>query len=111
MWMVAARHEGPGNPNWFLQAYDLHQTDKPALKIDITRKFQGGSARLHFAIDNHVLWLAINGRLYYFDPSTGQELGNLSIGNQVESMGFDGSSLWVLSIDQGLVQIALPWAP
>jgi hypothetical protein len=111
MWLVAARHEAPGNPNWFLQAYDIHKTDQPALKIDITRKFQGGNAQLFFAVDNRVLWLSINEILYYFDLSTGQELGSLPIGYHTEGIGFDGQSLWVLNLEQGLVQVALPWAP
>ncbi len=55
--------------------------------------------------------LSVEGTLYYFDSKIGQKIGELKVGEYVDSIGFDETSLWVLSSDAGLLQISLPWIP
>ena len=109
MWLVVRPN---GDPIYILDAYDIHKTDQPVLQINLTKEFKNTgsqSSQVYITTDNHVVWLSIVGKLYYFDLNTGQMLGSLSIGKQVMGMGFDGKSLWVLSNVDGLIQVSIPW--
>jgi hypothetical protein len=109
MWLVVRPN---GDPVYMLDAYDIQKTDRPAIQIDLTSKFQetdSQSSDVYLTADGTVLWLSLDGMLYYFDLVTGEELGSLAIGTHVMGIGFDGNSLWVLSNDDGLIQISIPW--
>jgi outer membrane protein assembly factor BamB len=109
MWLVVRPN---GDPIYILDAYDIHKTDQPVLQIDLTKEFKNTgsqSSTVYITTDTHVVWLSIEGKLYYFDLNTGQMLGSLSIGKHVMGMGFDGKSLWVLSNEDGLIQVSIPW--
>lgn len=107
MWLTAAYHAG-SEVSEFLDAYSLDQTSKPEIHVDVTKELLGhGNAIL--AADGRLVWMAVEGTLYYFDNQTGQKLGQLEAGEEIQSLGYDGASLWVLSQDAGLLQIALPW--
>jgi hypothetical protein len=109
IWLVVRPN---GDPIYILDAYDIHKSDQPVLQVDLTKEFKetdSQSSDVYITTDNHVGWLSIVGKLYYFDLKTGQMLGSLPIGEHVMGMGFDGQSLWVLSNEDGLIQISLPW--
>lgn len=109
MWLVVRPN---GDPVYMLDAYDIQKTDRPALQIDLTGKFQATdsqSSDVYLTTDGTLLWLCLDGMIYYFDLVTGEELGSLAIGKHVMGIGFDGNSLWVLSNDDGLIQVSVPW--
>ncbi len=86
------------------------ETDQPKFHIDVTSEvYDHGNANI--TADNRMVWIEVEGMLYYFDSKIGQKMGELKVGEYVESIGFDGTSLWVLSSDAGLLQICLPWIP
>ena len=101
----------------YLQAYDLDQTGKPLLSVDITKELSGGGGIYLslMAADNHAVWLANHfstaNTLYYHDQTNGQLLGSLHLDTLgIAAIAFDGKNIWVLDSNQ-LVRIALPWAP
>jgi hypothetical protein len=109
IWLIVRPN---GEPTYILDAYDIHKSDQPVLQVDLTKEFKdtgSQSSDVFITTDNHVGWLSMVGKLYYFDLKTGQMLGSLPIGEHIMGMGFDGQSLWVLSNDDGLIQVSLPW--
>ncbi|HMD89894.1 MAG TPA: hypothetical protein VKF38_12090 [Anaerolineaceae bacterium] len=99
---------------WELLAYDIHPSDKPLFKTDISKEMTGRNGGEILAADNHAIWLAPNGqdgKVYYYDQANGQLLGSLHVGALIFSMSFDGQNLWVMDDEHGLEKIALPWAP
>jgi hypothetical protein len=80
MWLVVRPN---GDPTYILDAYDIHKSDQPVLQVDLTKEFKdtdSQSSDVYLAMDNHVGWLSMVGKLYYFDLKTGQILGSLPIG-------------------------------
>jgi hypothetical protein len=101
-----------GQPDYALAAYDPKNTVAPVLKTDLNSVFaetDTQSSQVRVAADDHVLWLSLAGRLLYFDLTTGEQLGSLGIGGHVADMGFDGKNLWILSNDDGLIEVFIPW--
>jgi len=99
---------------WELLAYDIHPSDKPLSKTEISKEMTGRDGGEILAADNHAIWLAPNGqdgKVYYYDQANGQLLGSLHVGALIFSMSFDGQALWVMDVEYGLEKIALPWAP
>ena len=117
MWATAIYQkslEQNTDDNWELLAYDLKNSDKPAIKTDISKEMTGRYGGEILAADNHVIWLAPNdnnGEVYYYDQTNGQLLGSLHVGALITTMQFDGQYLWVMDNEHGLEKIALPWAP
>ena len=108
VWLVA--YYDSDNKSSYLDGYDIHRTDQPKFHIDVTSEvYDHGNA--HITADNRMVWIEVEGMLHYFDSKIGQKMGELKVGEYVESIGFDGTSLWVLSSDAGLLQICLPWIP
>jgi hypothetical protein len=110
MWLLATYYTSNGTA-YFLDAYDIHKTDRPALHIDMTNEIGDSSGTVNITVDDHMVWLESAGTLYYIDGKTGQKMGELTVGEYIEGMQFDGTSLWVLSSDTGLLQVFLPWEP
>ncbi|NJD59968.1 MAG: hypothetical protein FIA98_11285 [Anaerolineae bacterium] len=109
MWVLTIYYVG-NNPTYYLDAYDLAKTDRPALHIDVTDEIGDANRERLLVTDDHMLWMEVKGKLYYYDNLTGEKKGELTLpGEYVESMSFDGTSLWVLSSDTGLHQVYLPW--
>ena len=108
VWLVA--HYYADNNGYYLDGYDINKTDLPELHTDVTSEVQG-YGNINITADEHMIWVEVEGTLFYFDSNNGQKAGELKVGENVDSIGFDGTSLWVLSSDAGLRQIALPWTP
>jgi hypothetical protein len=99
----------------YLEAYNLDQTDRPSLSVEITRELAKDTLVIQLLVaDNHVVWLGNqfgSTTLYYHDQNDGKLLGSLYLDTAgIADMAFDGTNLWVLDADN-LVRIALPWAP
>lgn len=108
VWLVA--HYYSENGAYYLDGYDILKTDQPEFHINVTNEIYD-RGNVNMVADNRMVWVEAEGLLYYFDSRTGQKIGELKVGESVESIGFDGTSLWVLSSDAGLLQILLPWVP
>lgn len=108
VWLVA--HYYSANDTYFLDGYDIHKTDLPEFHTDVTSEVQG-YGNINIAADEHMVWIEVEGTIYYFDSKNGQKIGELKVGENADSIGFDGTSLWVLCSDAGLLQISLPWIP
>ena len=108
MWVLTTYHTG-SDPTYFLDAYDFDQTASPAMHIDVTAEVAEDSGHILLAADDHMLWLAADGVLTYFDAVPGEKMGSLEVGEYITSMSFDGADLWVLCQSVGLLQVDLPW--
>jgi len=115
MWMIANNavktSAGWSHP-WLLTAFNLNDPVKPAFQIDISQYMPELNGNLVMAADNKVIWIAsdaIKGNIDYYDQGDGHHMGSLQVGQLIEDMGFDGTSLWVMDNEHGLEQIALPW--
>jgi len=116
MWATARywKKAGEQTSYWELLAYDVHPSDKPLSKTDISKEMTGRNGGEILAADNLAIWLAPNGqdgKVYYYNQSNGQLLGSLHVGALITSISFDGQALWVMDDEHGLEKIALPWAP
>ena len=107
MWVSAAYFEG--ETTYFLDVYDLDQSAAPMMHIDVTEEVSESGGYVRMTADDRMVWLESNGTLYYYDISTGEKKGQLTVGEYVTSLSFDGTSLWVLCSDVGLLQVYLPW--
>ncbi len=91
-----------------MDGYGIHKTDRPEFHIDVTSEIYD-HGNVNITADDRMVWVEAGGLLYYFDSKTGQKIGELKVGEYIDSIGFDGTSLWVLCSDAGLLQIFLPW--
>lgn len=106
VWLVA--HYNTAGGSYYLDGYEIDKSDQPQFHIDVTDEI-AGHGQANIAADNQMVWLEAEGTLVYFDSLLGQKIGELKVGDTVDAIGFDGTSLWVLSSDAGLLQIFLPW--
>jgi len=117
MWMMTQKEvksKSGWEKHWILTAFDLKDATKPVIQVDISQYMPELNGDLIMAADNKAIWVVpddIKGDVEYFDQADGSYLGSLHVGQLIEGMGFDGSSLWVMDNEHGLEQIALPWAP
>ena len=93
----------------YLDGYEIYKTNQPEFHIDVTREI-ASHGQANISADDQMVWVEAEGTLYYFDLLSGQKMGELKVGDTVEEIGFDGTSLWVLCTDKGLLQIFLPRA-
>ena len=107
MWLIA--HYNTSDGAEYLDGYEIHKTNQPEIHIDVTREI-AGHGQANITADDKMVWVEAEGTLYFFDLLSGQKMGELKVGDTVEEIGFDGTSLWVLCSDKGLLQIFLPWA-
>ncbi len=107
VWLVA--HYNTAGGSYYLDGYEIHKSNQPEIHIDVTDEI-AGHGQANIAADDQMVWLEAEGTLIYFDSLTGQKMGELRVGDTVDDIGFDGTNLWVLSSDAGLLQVYLPWA-
>ena len=107
VWLVAHYTD---NGAYYLDGYGIHKTDRPEFHIDVTSEIYD-HGNVNITADDRMVWVEAGGLLFYFDSRNGQKIGELKVGEYIDSIGFDGTSLWVLCSDAGLLQIFLPWVP
>lgn len=107
VWLIA--HYDINDGEYYLEGYGINKTDQPEFHIDVTSEITD-HGQANISADNQMVWVETEGTLYYFDPVSLQKMGELKVGENVESIGFDGTNLWVLCTDMGLLQIYIPWA-
>jgi len=104
IWFVQT--EGPSFTKKYLVAYDPHKADQPVVHVEVNSKDKPFASLM--AADHQELWIDSGKMLLYYSLADGNYLGSLPIGEDIKSIGFDGSYLWVSSLEAGLVKIAVP---
>lgn len=108
IWLIAVVHDSNQHPIYYLEAYFPDKSDIPTIHQDVSAELPVNSD-IHLAADNKVLWIEAESTLFYYSLENAQLQGSLPVGKDVQSIGYDGVDLWVLSSKEGLQQISLPW--
>jgi hypothetical protein len=107
IWLTQTEHDP--SVRVFLVAYDISNSVEPVFHVEITNDIKDINGRNVIAADDNSIWIDSSGTLYYYAKSDGHYQGSLVIGeDRINGLGFDGYTLWALSMDAGLVQIAVP---